>query len=724
MKITFRLLLLLFILILTSISYLSIVGIETDRFNSQISNKIKKVDEKLEIELKKIKLILDPFKLKLNIKTVGSKLKSKKKIIEIENIKTQISLSSFIDNQFLIENIEISTKPLEINNLISFLRSFQNTPELFVFDKIVKKGFLIADIRLEFDSNGKVKNNYTINGFVKDAKVNIFEKYNFQNLNLKFDYKKDNLLLSDIVVSLNDLRFFSEKISFKKNKDHYFVKGNVDNKRIDIDKNNYALFIRPFFSKVNAEKLSFSSNNLFSLKLSKKFQINDFVLDSKVLIDEFSIVNELDIKNFFPNIKENLNFSDHKLSIKYVKNQLLIDGKGNILLQDSNDVLTYSVNKKKDILKFKTSLKIDNNTLNINLLNYKVNNALIQFEGSTNKKKEIFVKYFSLKEKKNQLEINNLKLNKRKEIIELDRISLDYIDNENHKNQIKLYTIKNGYILNGSSFNANKLIDELLLNNKNSKFINIDSNIEINIDKVLLDNENDLFNLKGNLFFKDKEIIEAKLNGNFFKNKNLRFTINTDKGNKITTLYVDKAEPLVKRYKFIKGFEDGYLDFYSKKTNDQSKSTIKIYDFKLKELPLLTKILTLASLQGIADILSGEGIRFDEFEMNFQTRNNLLTIDEIYSIGPAISILMDGYVEKNKLVSLRGTLVPATTINKVIGSIPILGKILVGKKTGEGVFGVSFKIKGSPKNLETTVNPIKTLTPRFVTRTLEKIKNY
>ena len=83
---------------------------------------------------------------------------------------------------------------------------------------------------------------------------------------------------------------------------------------------------------------------------------------------------------------------------------------------------------------------------------------------------------------------------------------------------------------------------------------------------------------------------------------------------------------------------------------------------------------------------------------------------------------MDGYIQKDELVSLRGTLVPATTLNKVIGSIPFLGNILVGKKTGEGVFGVSFKIKGPPKKLKTTVNPIKTLTPRFITRTLEKIK--
>ena len=93
----------------------------------------------------------------------------------------------------------------------------------------------------------------------------------------------------------------------------------------------------------------------------------------------------------------------------------------------------------------------------------------------------------------------------------------------------------------------------------------------------------------------------------------------------------------------------------------------------------------------------------------------------MYAIGPAVSILMDGYIESKKKISLRGTLVPATTINRSIASIPLLGNILVGKKTGEGVFGVSFKIKGEPKNLKTMVNPIKTLTPRFITRTLEKI---
>ena len=126
--------------------------------------------------------------------------------------------------------------------------------------------------------------------------------------------------------------------------------------------------------------------------------------------------------------------------------------------------------------------------------------------------------------------------------------------------------------------------------------------------------------------------------------------------------------------------------------------------------------------QVISDHLTCEVVRFNEFEMIFSNENDLMKINEMYSIGPAMSILMEGYVQKDKLISLKGTLVPATTINKFVSSIPLIGDVLVGKKTGEGVFGVSFKIKGPQKNIKTSVNPIKTLTPRFITITLEKIK--
>ena len=67
-------------------------------------------------------------------------------------------------------------------------------------------------------------------------------------------------------------------------------------------------------------------------------------------------------------------------------------------------------------------------------------------------------------------------------------------------------------------------------------------------------------------------------------------------------------------------------------------------------------------------------------------------------------------------------MVPAKTLNSLVSKIPVVGDILVGDKVGEGVFGLSFKIKGKPDNLKTSVNPVKTLAPRFITRAVEAAK--
>ena len=92
-------------------------------------------------------------------------------------------------------------------------------------------------------------------------------------------------------------------------------------------------------------------------------------------------------------------------------------------------------------------------------------------------------------------------------------------------------------------------------------------------------------------------------------------------------------------------------------------------------------------------------------------------------MGPSIAILMVGYVEsKTGLTSLRGTMVPAKTLNKLISKIPIVGDIVIPKEVGEGLFGVSFKMKGLPGEIKTSVNPIKTLTPRFIQKALNKAK--
>jgi len=726
-KIIFRLILLTVFILIATVTYLSTVGIETKSFNSQIKEKINKLDPNLDLELKKVKLILNPINFTIDVKTIGPNLIYRSKKLEIETAKTKILLKSILQNKFALNNLEISTKSIQLKNLLSFIRVVKNSPELLILETIVKTGHIVADINIEFDENGKIKNNYSISGFLKDGNLSLLKKISADKINFLFEIKDNQTKLNEINLVLNEKKLSSDSIEIDNSKKDIEINGDFSSKDIKLNKSDLSLISDLFPYEIMFESINFTTKNDFSFILDKKYKIKNLKITSKVNLHELSAKNNFDIKSILPDLSKNILLKNHLINIIYEKDKFDISGKGSALFQKEESNIDYIYKKNKEVINFKANLDVGKNPLKLSFINYQKKKNLdskIKLEIISNDQKQFLIKELDYIENKNKFLLRNILLDKEFKIENLDKINLEFKDVENKINQLEITRNENIFFLKGSSFNANKLIEDLLDSKEDKKFELFNKNLDlnINIDKVFIDDEYLLNNLSGKIYFKKNNINDANLSAFFSNDEKFTFTVNTNNEGKVTTLYSAKAKPFVKRYKFIKGYDGGYLDFYSVNKNNKSNSKLKIYDFNLKELPALTKLLTLASLQGIADLLSGEGIGFDEFEMNFENQNNLTTINEIYAIGPAISILMEGYVEKNKLVSLRGTLVPATTINKAIGTIPILGKILVGKKTGEGVFGVSFKIKGPPKDLETTVNPIKTLTPRFITRTLEKIK--
>jgi len=191
---------------------------------------------------------------------------------------------------------------------------------------------------------------------------------------------------------------------------------------------------------------------------------------------------------------------------------------------------------------------------------------------------------------------------------------------------------------------------------------------------------------------------------------------------KYLEIYSDLPQPLLSDYNFFKGVSGGVLVFSSIIDNDSSNSKLTIENFKVVNAPAVVKLLSIADFGGLADLAEGEGLSFDKLEINMKNEKDLLTLEELFAIGPSISVLMEGYKDKNGLVSLRGTLVPAKNLNTFLSKIPVIGKIIIPKEIGEGLFGVSFKMKGFPGKIKTSINPVKTLTPRFISKALEKSK--
>ena len=181
------------------------MSLKTEKFNNQIKDKVFKNNNNLKIDLKKIKLTLDPFNFRINAKTIGTNILYRGKNLELEYIKTKISLISLIKNKFVSSSIELSTKSILLKDLVTFIRVTLDRPELFILETVIKKGKVIADIEFNFDKNGEIKQDYKINGILKDGKIKLIKDYNFEKINFLLNVS------NNILNNLNK-KFTSNKI--------------------------------------------------------------------------------------------------------------------------------------------------------------------------------------------------------------------------------------------------------------------------------------------------------------------------------------------------------------------------------------------------------------------------------------------------------------------------------------------------------------------------------
>ncbi len=150
-----------------------------------------------------------------------------------------------------------------------------------------------------------------------------------------------------------------------------------------------------------------------------------------------------------------------------------------------------------------------------------------------------------------------------------------------------------------------------------------------------------------------------------------------------------------------------------------TKGKAVLENFRVVNQPVLLQLLTLGSFTGIRDALAGEGILFARAEVPFTLAGEMMTLERAHSIGPALGITAEGTFNRRKdEFNIGGTLVPAYTINSILGHIPLLGSILVGRP-GEGVLGLSYRVTGTVEKPVVSVNPLSAFAPGILRRLFE-----
>jgi uncharacterized protein YhdP len=153
---------------------------------------------------------------------------------------------------------------------------------------------------------------------------------------------------------------------------------------------------------------------------------------------------------------------------------------------------------------------------------------------------------------------------------------------------------------------------------------------------------------------------------------------------------------------------------FRQRPNLQAQGKLVARQFHVLDAPLLARLLTVASLTGIVNLLGGEGIAFEQLDAPFVVRDDLLQFDQGRMYGSQLGLTFQGSLDlAADTMDLDGTIVPLYGINWTIGQIPIIGQLLRGSK-GDGAFAATYSMRGPLNEPRISVNPLSALAPGFL----------
>jgi len=161
------------------------------------------------------------------------------------------------------------------------------------------------------------------------------------------------------------------------------------------------------------------------------------------------------------------------------------------------------------------------------------------------------------------------------------------------------------------------------------------------------------------------------------------------------------------------------IDVQSDRPDAPWRFDVAVDDFEISEAPILARIFSLASLEGFADALRGDGLGFASLTADGALGGGELTINNARASGQALGITTTGAVDLNdEAMALSGVLIPSYGVNAALGELPVIGELLTSRE-GEGVFSLTYSVSGPFEETQVAVNPLSALAPGILRRAFE-----
>ena len=232
------------------------------------------------------------------------------------------------------------------------------------------------------------------------------------------------------------------------------------------------------------------------------------------------------------------------------------------------------------------------------------------------------------------------------------------------------------------------------------------THVVVDLGQVQTSAEGAFTNLKLDVAWDGKNGFDGQGNAHTLSGAPVSLLVRSEGAYSVFRLKTDDLGDVVKTATGVPNLVGGHAELAGAYMDGQVDADLTGKAVRVKQVPAMAQLLTVATLTGLNDTLAGDGIAFTDFNLPVRFRGQTLFIHNAWVKGKGLGMDIWGTTNVDaKTLDLSGTLIPAYSVNSLFGALP---------SKGLGLVGIKYELAGTYAAPRAEVNPLSIVLPGFM----------
>lgn len=232
------------------------------------------------------------------------------------------------------------------------------------------------------------------------------------------------------------------------------------------------------------------------------------------------------------------------------------------------------------------------------------------------------------------------------------------------------------------------------------------THVVVDLGRLQTSGEGAFTNLRLDVAWDGKNGFDGQGAGHTLSGAPVSLLVRSEGGYSVFRMKTDDLGDVVRTATGVRNLVGGHAELAGAYMDGQVDAELSGKAIRVKQVPAMAQLLTVATLTGLNDTLAGDGIAFTDFKLPVRFRGRTLFVRDGWVKGKGLGMDVWGTTDLDaKTLNLTGTLIPAYSVNSLFGALP---------SKGLGLVGIKYQLAGTYGAPRALVNPLSIMMPGFM----------